>query len=274
MTTDAPVIDVVDDDESFRTSSAHRLLQTPSTMTPGCILLDVRMPGVSGPELQARLVAAGNPLLIVFLTGHGDIPTSVKAIKAGAEDFLSKPVSRKTLIAIQRAPVRYEEMRERSLRPTPAPAHSGHGLLDRIQQQTREEWLAQQCDASCLHRRLVCGLIIKGGDEYDRKAGTGCRQPMSQLDAGHPAQMNIQNEAGRLGCCVAGEKGLGRRKSFHIKAFCAKQTLKRFEHGRVVINHRDELSPGRHHTSQGSPGIAHQGLVRGLMTCEGHSATG
>ena len=86
-------------------------------MTPGCILLDVRMPGVSGPELQARLVAAGNPLLIVFLTGHGDIPTSVKAIKAGAEDFLSKPVSRKTLVeAIQRALVRYEETRERNLR--------------------------------------------------------------------------------------------------------------------------------------------------------------
>ena len=123
MTTDAPVIHIVDDDESFRRSvarllrvsgyqvalydSANRLLQTPSAMTPGCILLDVRMPGVSGPELQARLVAAGNPLPIVFLTGHGDIPTSVKAIKAGAEDFLSKPVSRKTLIAIQRAPVRY-----------------------------------------------------------------------------------------------------------------------------------------------------------------------
>ena len=114
MRTDAPVIHIVDDDELFRTSVArllrvsgyqvalydlaHRLLQTPSAMTPGCILLDVRMPGVSGPELQARLVAAGNPLPIVFLTGHGDIPTSVKAIKAGAEDFLSKPVSRKTLV--------------------------------------------------------------------------------------------------------------------------------------------------------------------------------
>ena len=80
-------------------------------------MLDVRMPGLSGPELQARLVEAGNPLPIVFLTGHGDIPTSVQAIKAGAEDFLSKPVSKKTLIdAIQRALVRYEEARERSLR--------------------------------------------------------------------------------------------------------------------------------------------------------------
>jgi RNA polymerase sigma factor (sigma-70 family) len=131
--TDAPVIHIVDDDESFRTAvarllrvsgyqvalydSAHRLLETPPGTAPGCILLDVRMPGLSGPELQARLVAAGNPLPIVFLTGHGDIPTSVRAIKAGAEDFLSKPVPKKTLIdAIQRALARSEEAREQSLR--------------------------------------------------------------------------------------------------------------------------------------------------------------
>jgi RNA polymerase sigma factor (sigma-70 family) len=133
MMTDAPVIHIVDDDESFRTAiarllrvsgyqvalydSARRLLEKPPGTAPGCILLDVRMPGLSGPELQARLVAAGNPLPIVFLTGHGDIPTSVRAIKAGAEDFLSKPVSKKTLIdAIQRALARYEETREQSLR--------------------------------------------------------------------------------------------------------------------------------------------------------------
>ena len=133
MMTDAPVIHIVDDDESFRTAiarllrvsgyqvalydSAHRLLEKPPGTAPGCILLDVRMPGLSGPELQARLVAAGNPLPIIFLTGHGDIPTSVRAIKAGAEDFLPKPVSKKTLIdAIQRALARYEEAREQSLR--------------------------------------------------------------------------------------------------------------------------------------------------------------
>jgi RNA polymerase sigma factor (sigma-70 family) len=133
MMTDAPVIHIVDDDESFRTAvarllrvsgyqvalydSAHRLLEKPPGTAPGCILLDVRMPGLSGPELQARLVAAGNPLPIVFLTGHGDIPTSVRAIKAGAEDFLSKPVPKKTLIdAIQRALARSEEAREQSLR--------------------------------------------------------------------------------------------------------------------------------------------------------------
>jgi FixJ family two-component response regulator len=129
----APVIHIVDDDESFRTAvarllrvsgyqvalydSAHRLLETPLGTTPGCILLDVRMPDLSGPELQARLVETDNPLPIVFLTGHGDIPASVRAIKAGAEDFLSKPVSKKNLVeAIQRALVRYEETHERHLR--------------------------------------------------------------------------------------------------------------------------------------------------------------
>jgi FixJ family two-component response regulator len=72
---------------------------------------------MSGHELQARLLNIGNTLPIVFLTGHGDIRMSVRAIKAGAEDFLSKPVSKKTLIeAIQRALVRHQEAREQNLR--------------------------------------------------------------------------------------------------------------------------------------------------------------
>jgi RNA polymerase sigma factor (sigma-70 family) len=127
-----PVIHVVDDDASFRTAvarllrasgyqvalyeSALQLLDKPPGAEAGCILLDVRMPGLNGPDLQSRLVEMGNTLPIVFLTGHGDIPMSVRAIKAGAEDFLSKPVSRMTLIeAIQRALMRYEETRERNL---------------------------------------------------------------------------------------------------------------------------------------------------------------
>jgi FixJ family two-component response regulator len=133
MITEAPVIHVVDDDVSFRTAvarllkacgyqvalyeSARQLLEKPPSTDPGCILLDVRMPGMSGHELQARLLNIGNTLPIVFLTGHGDIRMSVRAIKAGAEDFLSKPVSRKTLIeAIQRALVRHQEAREQNLR--------------------------------------------------------------------------------------------------------------------------------------------------------------
>src|SRR4051812_25893796 len=75
------------------------------------------MPGLSGPDFQVRLLETGNPLPIIFLTGHGDIPTSVQAIKLGAEDFLLKPTSKDVLVgAIERALVRFEETRERHLR--------------------------------------------------------------------------------------------------------------------------------------------------------------
>ena len=127
MSTAVPTIHVVDDDASFRKSVSRLLLTCGYSVTayetatellenlpaegPGCVLLDVRMPGLSGPELQARLTDRGSTLPVVFMTGHGDIPTSVQAIKAGAEDFLSK----KTLLAsIQRALLRYENERKKS----------------------------------------------------------------------------------------------------------------------------------------------------------------
>lgn len=115
------LVHVVDDDASFRTAierrlklagyevatyaSAVELLDSLSDEEQvGCILLDVRIPGLSGPDLQARLVASGSMLPIIFLTGHADTPTTVRAIKAGAEDFLTKPVSSAQLLdAIERA---------------------------------------------------------------------------------------------------------------------------------------------------------------------------
>jgi len=123
-------IHVVDDDDSFRTSverrlklagyevatymSAQRLLdRLPDESEPGCILLDVRIPGLSGPELQARLNELGSTLPIVFLTGHADTPTTVRAIKAGAEDFLTKPVEPAQLLsAIERALARHAAVRD------------------------------------------------------------------------------------------------------------------------------------------------------------------
>ena len=93
--------------------SAAQLLETPLGDEPACILLDVQMAGLSGPQLQDRLAALGCRLPIVFISGHGDIPTTVQTIKAGAEDFLTKPVEKERLLAaIDRALVRYEEMRE------------------------------------------------------------------------------------------------------------------------------------------------------------------
>jgi FixJ family two-component response regulator len=91
-------------------SSAQQLLdRLPGADTPGCILLDVQMPGLSGLELQNRLIECGSILPIVFVTGYADAPTIVLAMKAGAEDFLTKPASSEQLIdAIERAMARNE----------------------------------------------------------------------------------------------------------------------------------------------------------------------
>jgi FixJ family two-component response regulator len=107
-------IHVVDDDESLRTalmrllraagyvvrtyaSAGDFLLNRPEN-APGCLILDVRMPGPSGFELQEAIAKLDESLPIIFLSGHGDIPMSVRAIKAGAIDFLTKPVRRETLL--------------------------------------------------------------------------------------------------------------------------------------------------------------------------------
>jgi FixJ family two-component response regulator len=122
----APMIHVVDDDASFRAAisrvlsvsgyevaayeSAACFLRNIDSARPGCILLDVEMPALGGLQLQEELAKLSHVWPIIFMTGHGDIPTSVRAIKAGAEDFLTKPVSRQTLLeAIQRALVRHAE---------------------------------------------------------------------------------------------------------------------------------------------------------------------
>jgi FixJ family two-component response regulator len=119
-----PLIHIIDDEESLRTAlsrlliasgyrvalyeSAAQFLERTCESAPGCILLDINMPGLSGVQLQEHLVKEHSELPIIFLTGHGDIATSVRAIKAGAEDFLPKPVEKSDLInAIQRALERY-----------------------------------------------------------------------------------------------------------------------------------------------------------------------
>jgi len=92
--------------------SAQQLLDhLPEGNEPGCVLLDVRIPGLSGPELQERLGELGSILPIVFLTGHADIQTTVKTMRAGAEDFLIKPVSSAQLLhAVERALAHHETL--------------------------------------------------------------------------------------------------------------------------------------------------------------------
>lgn len=153
-----PIIHVVDDNAKFRGAvarllrasgyevklyeSAGQLLETPLSAARGCILLDVRMPGISGPELQSHLAEKDNPLPIIFLTAHGDLPTGVRAIRAGAEDFLVKPARKKILIeAIQRALARYDQTHERA------------------------EWLARMrstIDTFTPRQRDVFALVVRG----------------------------------------------------------------------------------------------------------------
>ena len=122
-------VHVVDDDASFRTAierllkkagyevamypTAQDLLdRLPNENEAGCILLDVRIPGLSGPELQSRLRELGSTLPIVFLTGYADVQTTVRTIKAGAEDFLTKPVSSEDLLAaVERALAHHQATR-------------------------------------------------------------------------------------------------------------------------------------------------------------------
>jgi FixJ family two-component response regulator len=85
--------------------SAEAFLARRDTTARGCLVLDVMMPGLDGLALQLRLFENGQAMPIVFLTGHGDIPMSVRAIKGGAADFLTKPVASETLIAAVRAAI-------------------------------------------------------------------------------------------------------------------------------------------------------------------------
>jgi len=115
-----PMVFVVDDDASVRESlsslfrsvglrvelfsSAQAFLKHQRPNVPACLVLDVRLPGLSGLELQRDLAALGNAIPIVFITGHGDIPMGVRAMKQGAVEFLTKPFRDQDLLdAVQQA---------------------------------------------------------------------------------------------------------------------------------------------------------------------------
>ena len=115
LTAVAPLVFIVDDNLSVRKSlsrllalagytieafeSAREFLAREPSEGPCCLVLDVRMPGLTGIEMQEALAAAGRRMSIVFVTGHVDVPTSVKAMKGGAVDLLTKPVDRQELLA-------------------------------------------------------------------------------------------------------------------------------------------------------------------------------
>jgi FixJ family two-component response regulator len=153
-----PIVHVVDDDRSVRTAltrllqaaghavsawdSAHAFLQAGASAARGCIVLDLRMGEMDGLELQQALAQHNPDLPIIFLTGHGDIATGVRAMKAGAVDFLTKPVERETLLA--------------------AVAHAL--ARDKVNHNVHEELLTlQQCYATLTPReREVFARVVAG----------------------------------------------------------------------------------------------------------------
>ena len=131
MNVTEPTVHIVDDDAPFLAAtsrllrasgfavrtfgSASDFLTQRAEDAPGCVLADVRMPGMNGLELQSALARSSNPLPILFLTGHGDIPSSVRAMRDGAEDFLEKRAAKAHLLeAVKRALAR--DAREREAR--------------------------------------------------------------------------------------------------------------------------------------------------------------
>src|SRR5207247_1637209 len=134
LMSDDPVVYVIDDDASFRKAvsrllgsagievealaSAREFLDRPAADRPSCLVLDVRMPGPSGMDLQSALAEAGREIPIVFMTGHGDFSTSVRAMKGGAVDFLEKPFRAPELLAcVERGLARSRQSRvERAAR--------------------------------------------------------------------------------------------------------------------------------------------------------------
>ncbi len=114
--TDAPVVHVVDDDEALRDSlrwmlesagysvvtyaTSEAFLASYDPHQSGCMVLDIRMPGMSGLELQEELRRRGYAIAIIFITGHGDVPMAVNAMKKGAIDFIEKPFNDEAFVAV------------------------------------------------------------------------------------------------------------------------------------------------------------------------------
>jgi FixJ family two-component response regulator len=165
-----PLVIIVDDDASVREalcelmlsagfeavsfSSTKALLETSALEQPGCLILDVRMPGSSGLDLQRHLTSSGNPKPIIFLTAHGDIPMTVQAMKAGAVDFLTKPVRDQTLLDAVNAAIGLDAARR-------AEAARIKGYVERLQTLTpREREIMHEVTRGRLNKQIAFDLGI------------------------------------------------------------------------------------------------------------------
>ena len=147
---DEAVVFVVDDDDSLRRSlsnlfrsvglrvelfgSARELLQNTFPDVPSCIVLDIRLPGISGLDFQSELARADIHIPIIFMTGYGDIPMTVRAMKAGAIDFLTKPFRDQDMLDAVAAAIEQDRKRRSSDKTTA----DLRGLFDRLSPRERE----------------------------------------------------------------------------------------------------------------------------------------
>ena len=188
------VIAIVDDDPSAREglssllrsaglrvetfASAQQFLARPGPDVPSCLVLDLQLPGLSGLDLQKRMSEVGLEIPIVFLTGHGDIPASVQAMKAGAVEFLTKPFDdEKLLQAIQEAVERDRRSRQQRTEKS--------DLRERYESLTaREQEVLQQVVAGLLNKQIAAALKIT---EFTVKIHRG--RVMRKMHAGSLADL-------------------------------------------------------------------------------------
>ena len=201
---DTPLVHVVDDDESLRNSllrllraagfesrgygSTGEFLLNPLPDRPGCVLLDLRLPGPSGLELQAALHRQGVALPVIFLTGHGDVASSVQAMQAGAVDFLTKPVTRDTLF--ERAP-RAPSTRDARERAARVEADELRRRVDSLTPRERDVFDAVACGK--LNKQIADELGMA-----ERTVKLHRAHVMEKLAVGSPAELGRLAERLRL----------------------------------------------------------------------------